>query len=268
MAQPMATRETDIVVVGAGHNALIAAAYLAAAGLEVAVLEARDVIGGNTVTEELTLPGFRHDSCSSAHVLIQSNPLIRDDELGLGRFGLSYVHPDPAVIMRLADGSSLVMRRGAEATAAGIAQRSPRDAEAYLRLLAEWDEGLKQAHARWNAGASDPGSSEQDRRYAKLRERSAWDVIHERFRDDGVRDFLLWLSFATIQRPRRSGTGVLPFAITAGRNQFGWAMPALPSARRISPPAGAHGETYAAAADPHRSPGEALPSVHRRARRG
>ena len=40
-------------------------------------------VGGNTVTEELTLPGFRHHSCSSAHVLIQSNPVIRDDELGL-----------------------------------------------------------------------------------------------------------------------------------------------------------------------------------------
>src|SRR6266571_4826120 len=225
MARPARNSEADVVVVGAGHNALIAAAYLACAELEVVVLEARDVIGGNTVTEELTLPGFRHDSCSSAHVLIQSNPLIRDDELGLRRFGLTYAYPDPAVVMRLGDGSSLVMRRDAEATAAGIARRSSRDAEAYLGLLAEWEDGLRQAHGRWNAGVLDPGSCEQDHRYAKLRDRSAWDVVHERFRDAGVRDFLLWLSFATIQRPRRPGTGVLPFAITAGRNQFGWAMP-------------------------------------------
>ena len=63
---------TEVVVIGAGHNSLVGAAYLARAGLEVLVLEASPTIGGNTRTEELTLPGFAHDSCSSAHVLIQN----------------------------------------------------------------------------------------------------------------------------------------------------------------------------------------------------
>ena len=66
----------EVVVIGAGHNSLVAAAYLADAGLEVLVLEAGATVGGNTRTEELTLPGFAHDSCSSAHVLIQNNPWI------------------------------------------------------------------------------------------------------------------------------------------------------------------------------------------------
>jgi phytoene dehydrogenase-like protein len=215
----------DVVVVGAGHNALVAAAYLAAAGLEVIVLEAQRVIGGNTVTEELTLPGYRHDSCSSAHVLIQSNPLIRDDELELGRYGLAYAYPDPAVVMRLRDGSSLVMHRDPAATAKEIATRSAPDAQAYLRLHEEWDAVLKGPHGRWNAGTLDPGGSAADRRYAELRERSAAAVVRERFTDDGVRDFLLWLSFATIQRPAAPGTGILPYAITTGRSRFGWAMP-------------------------------------------
>ena len=87
----MTTLEADVVVAGAGHNSLIAAAYLARAGFEVVVLEARDSIGGNTATEELTLPGFKHDSCSSAHVLIQSNPLMRNNELQLDRYGLRYI---------------------------------------------------------------------------------------------------------------------------------------------------------------------------------
>jgi phytoene dehydrogenase-like protein len=215
----------DVVVVGAGHNGLVAAAYLAAAGLEVVVLEGRDVIGGNTVTEELTLPGYRHDSCSSAHVLIQSNPLIRDDELNLGGYGLSYVHPDPAVVMRLRDGSSLMMHRDPAATAKEIAVRSARDAQAYLTLHEEWDSDLKGPHGRWNAGTLDPGANAADRRYAELREHSAAEVVRARFTDDGVRDFLLWLSFATIQRPDRPGTGILPYAITTGRSRFGWAMP-------------------------------------------
>src|SRR5215218_7579690 len=92
--------EVDVVVVGAGHNGLVCAGYLAEAGLQVLVLEARPLPGGNTITEELTLPGFAHDSCSSAHVLIQSNPLLADDELGLlSRYGLEYVLTDPAVVM-------------------------------------------------------------------------------------------------------------------------------------------------------------------------
>lgn len=230
-----ATGVADVIVVGAGHNGLVAAAYLAAAGLEVIVLEACDVIGGNTVTEELTLPGYRHDSCSSAHVLIQSNPLIRDDELDLGRYGLTYAHPDPAVVLRLGDGSSLVMHRDPVATAQEIAARSARDAQAYLALHEEWENDLKAPHGRWNAGTLDPGARAADRRYAELRARSAVDVVRERFADDGVRDLLLWLSFATIQRPDRPGTGINPFAITTGRSRFGWAMPvggsgALPEA--------------------------------------
>ena len=119
----MSRNSADVVVIGAGHNSLIGAAYLAAAGLEVVVLEEQPHVGGNTVTEELTLPGFRHDSCSSAHVLIQTNPVIRDDELGLlSRYGLRYVHTDPAVVLPLADGDALVMSRDRAETAADLAR--------------------------------------------------------------------------------------------------------------------------------------------------
>src|SRR3954468_22898238 len=93
---PVLPESVDVVVIGAGHNGLVAAGYLAAAGLEVLVLEAGSAPGGDTITEELTLPGFAHDSCSSAHVLIQNNPLLRDDELGLvATFGLDYILTDP-----------------------------------------------------------------------------------------------------------------------------------------------------------------------------
>ena len=51
----------DVVVAGAGHNSLIAAAYLSKAGYRCLVLEGRPVVGGNCVTEELTLPGFQHE---------------------------------------------------------------------------------------------------------------------------------------------------------------------------------------------------------------
>ncbi|MBL7261117.1 phytoene desaturase family protein [Paractinoplanes lichenicola] len=227
--------EADVVVVGAGHNGLICAAYLARAGLEVAVLEARPIPGGNTVTEELTLPGFAHDSCSSAHVLIQSNPLLQDDELGLlSTWGLRYEHTDPAVVLPRADGDTLVMHRDLDATADELARYSPADATAFRDLIGEWTTGLAAVHGRWSSGF-DLGDTPPAKAYAALRARSAWDVVHERFSHPAVRDLMVWLSLATIQDPRREGTGVLPSSIAAGRLRFGWSTPiggsgALPAA--------------------------------------
>src|SRR5271169_4747605 len=82
MAQQSARPDKfDIVVAGAGHNSLVTAAYLAKAGYRVVVLEYRPQVGGGVKTEEVTLPGFKHDTCSTAHGGIQANPVMRNDEL-------------------------------------------------------------------------------------------------------------------------------------------------------------------------------------------
>jgi phytoene dehydrogenase-like protein len=215
----------DVVVLGAGHNGLVCAGYLAEAGLRVAVLEAGRVVGGNTVTEELTLPGFAHDSCSSAHVLIQSNPLLADDELGLiSRWGLRYVHTDPAVVLPQPDGDTLVVHRDLDATADEIGRWSAPDAAALRTLIGEWRSGLAAIHGRWSSGLP-LGDSAAAGAYRDLRARTAWEVVHERFRHPVVRSMMLWLSLATIQDPRRPGTGVLPSSIAAGRLRFGWSTP-------------------------------------------
>ncbi|GAA3816521.1 NAD(P)/FAD-dependent oxidoreductase [Sphaerisporangium flaviroseum] len=234
----------DVVVIGAGHNGLVCAGYLAAAGLEVLVLEAGEIPGGNTVTEELTLPGFAHDSCSSAHVLIQSNPLIRDDELGLlAGHGLEYLMTDPAVVLPQPGGDALVMHRDLGGTADEIARWSTADAESFRGLIGEWSDGLAAVHGRWSSNLP-LGDGDAVRRYQALRARSAWEVVSERFADPVIRSFMLWLALATIQDPFRPGTGILPSSIAAGRINFGWTTPvggsgALPEAliRQI----GSHG---------------------------
>jgi phytoene dehydrogenase-like protein len=228
----------EVVVIGAGHNSLVCAAYLARAGLEVLVLEASATPGGNTRTEELTLPGFAHDSCSSAHVLIQNNPLIRDDELGLvADFGLEYLATDPAVVMPQADGDVLVMHRDLQGTVDELARWSAPDARAFEQLIGEWKDGLAAAHGRWSSHLPQPddGPAGITQRYLELRKQSAWDVIHQRFAHPVVRSFMLWLAMATIQDPRRPGTGFLPSSLAAGRLDFGWTTPvggsqALPDA--------------------------------------
>jgi phytoene dehydrogenase-like protein len=199
------------------------------------VLEGREVIGGNTVTEELTLPGWRHDSCSSAHVVIQSNPLISRDELGLiEKYGLRYLVTDPALIVPLDGHDALIIHPDVERTAIEFERFSTHDADALRETMREWDEGLRSAHAHFQAGLELP-ADEWSQRYNALRARSAWDVVMSTFEHPVIQRAVMWMGFATIQPPQRPGTGALPAAIMAGRLKFGWTTPlggsgALPDA--------------------------------------
>ncbi len=128
----------DAVVVGAGPNGLTAAVELARRGFSVAVFEARDTVGGGARTEELTLPGFRHDPCSAAHPLGINSPAFRD--LPLERYGLEWLHPPLPMAHPFPDGSAAVLSRSVGETAASFGAR---DAGAYRRLvepfLPRWD---------------------------------------------------------------------------------------------------------------------------------
>jgi phytoene dehydrogenase-like protein len=79
------TEQFDIVIAGADHNSLVTAAYLGKAGYSCLILEARPIIGGNTMTEELTLPGFLHDTCSTSHAIFMQSPIWSNQELPLAR---------------------------------------------------------------------------------------------------------------------------------------------------------------------------------------
>ncbi|MFH9859504.1 phytoene desaturase family protein [Streptomyces sp. NPDC017202] len=128
----------DVVVVGAGPNGLTAAAELARRGFSVALFEAKDTVGGGARTEELTLPGFRHDPCSAAHPLGVNSPAFR--ALPLERYGLEWLHSELAMAHPFPDGSAAVLSRSVAETAASF---GPRDAGAYRRLvepfLPKWD---------------------------------------------------------------------------------------------------------------------------------
>ena len=215
----------DVVVAGAGHNSLVAAAYLAKAGLEVRVLEARSVVGGNTATEELTLPGFLHDSCSTAHNLIQASPAIR--ELGLAEHGLEYLHPDPVVHVPFPDGTWLTQWRDLDRTCDEFAKFSRRDADPYRRLIAEYD-GAKGAFGAYRNNPVGRAPRPEEALGGRWRRRlamSAWDVIRAEFVDWHVRAFMLWMAIMTVQPAGRPGTGPLAYSLAYGRQQHSWTLP-------------------------------------------
>ena len=219
------TSEPDVIVAGAGHNSLVSAAYLACAGLQVLVLEARSVVGGNTATEELTLPGFLHDSCSTAHNLIQANPAIR--ELRLEEYGLEYLHPDPVVHLPFPDGTSITQWRDLERTCEEFAKFSRADADAYRRLISDYD-AVKQVFGAYrnNPIGSAPRPEEVlDGQWRRRLAMSAWDVVRGQFEDPHTRAFMLWMSLMTVQPPERPGTGLLAYSLTYGRQQHSWTFP-------------------------------------------
>lgn len=123
----------DAIVVGAGHSGLVGAFYLAQAGWRVLVLEARDVVGGCCVTEEV-VPGYRCSAVSnSSHSL---DPRIIAD-MELPRFGLRYSHPELASLTLFEDGRAFVPWPDREKRRAQVEKfaRGPRDVEGFGVVL-------------------------------------------------------------------------------------------------------------------------------------
>jgi phytoene dehydrogenase-like protein len=223
----------DVVVAGAGHNSLITAAYLAASGREVLVLDSRAIPGGGAATEELLGPGYRIDSCSTGHTLIQTNPLLLQDELGLKeRYGLEYLVPDPFAHVAFPDGEQLTAWMDLERTVEEISRFSKADGEGYRRLLADYDE-VKHVFAAgtFNPVGFGPSAEQLLREHPKgnmwLRRRalSAWDVIRHEFQSRHVQAFLLWQAYQTLVPIESPGSGPLVYSIVFGRQRRSWTIP-------------------------------------------
>ena len=114
-------RVSDAVVIGAGPNGLAAAIRLAEAGRSVLLLEAADAPGGAVRTEELTLPGFKHDTFSSVYPASAASPVFA--RMPLAEHGLEWVHPAAAYAHPLPGGEAKLLYRGLDETAASLGGR-------------------------------------------------------------------------------------------------------------------------------------------------
>jgi phytoene dehydrogenase-like protein len=225
----MANNEFDVVVMGAGHNGLVAAAYLAKAGKRVLVLERNPYYGGGVLTRELTLPGFRHDVHSSSHIMLQGNPMMVNDELGLrGRFGLRYKTQELPHATLFPDGSHLVTSRNFRETCESIAQFSKRDAEAYARFAQIGEQMLPMMLAGIYAPPVPMGpllnlmlASPEGQEMFQQMVRSPLDYVNEWFEDDRVKIHILRPAMELLQFPDEMGTSMAVFLFPVLQNKFG-----------------------------------------------
>jgi beta-carotene ketolase (CrtO type) len=136
----------DAIVIGAGHNGLTCACYLARAGLTVLVLEQYHTVGGMTITEEITLPGFHSDLHAFGYQFGNLSPAPA--ELGLANFGFELLYPDPNFSQAFPDGGLVSMYRDLEKTVASISRYSRKDGETWRRMFQDFL-AVKEDIAAW-----------------------------------------------------------------------------------------------------------------------
>lgn len=223
----------DIVTVGSGHNGLVAAAYLAVAGKTVAVLERNAWFGGGVVTRELTVPGFRHDQHSMAHIFIQANPLLLEDELKLkARYGLKYVFPDPPVCGLFEDGQTLSLYRDRERTWAELAKLSRHDADAYRKLseqAAAWlpmiTSTLYSAPMPMGASTAMLDQSREGRELWRTTQMSLHELLSRYFENDRVRLLFARIAGENLVSPDEKGTALGIFVFLGFLEAYGFGVP-------------------------------------------
>lgn len=226
-------RTVDAVVVGAGHNGLVAANLLADAGWEVLVLEATGTAGGAVRTAELTAPGFRHDVYSAFYPLGAASPVLR--ELDLPAYGLTWRHAPAVLAHVLPDGRCAVLSRDPDETAASVSAFDARDGRAWAGEVRRWrrigepllDAVLRpfppvRAGARlaWRLGAGDA------MRFARLAVQPVQEFARETFHGAGARLLFAGNALHTDLGPEQAGSAVYGWLLAMLGQSVGFPVPA------------------------------------------
>jgi phytoene dehydrogenase-like protein len=192
----------DVVFIGAGHNALVAATYLAKEGRSVCLLEQNAAPGGWVHSAQLTLPGFIHDSYSALHPIFVGGPVFAELGTELGQHGLRYVQGDVSTGASFPDGRSAAIETDPDALSAELDRFGER--EAWTRLIAEASPHLDSVLALLGMDLDSPEAttlmdalrrdSASSLPFATLLSASGLDLLGERFASEElVMTWLPWL---------------------------------------------------------------------------
>lgn len=224
----------DIIIAGGSHNGLACAAYLSLYGLKVFVAERNAWVGGGAVTEEVAVPGFKHDLFSSSHIFIHMNPdFTAELKPELEKHGLEYLWAEDAITGHpYAEGPGIVLYRDLEKTVDSIAEYSARDAQTYRQIVEDFVE-IKDGFAK--AIFSPPvqpslqpaameNSPEGLRRLREF-QLSLRAFTEEKFENEYVRSMILGWSLAPHTRPDQEGMGGGFYVMVPSVHYYGQAIP-------------------------------------------
>jgi len=196
----------DVIIIGAGHNGLVCAAYLLKAGYTVLLLEKRSVPGGAATTEAIIpeAPRFQFNRCAIDHEFIHLGPVV--EELELTKYGLEYLYCDPVVFCPHPDGKYFLAHQSVEKTCVGIAKYSERDARKYAEFVDLWQRTINSMIPIFNAPPksiidiagnydfkkvkdflSVVGSTNKALDFVRTMLSSAEDILHEYFDTETVK---------------------------------------------------------------------------------
>jgi phytoene dehydrogenase-like protein len=193
----------DGIIIGAGPNGLTVAAYLARAGLKILVLEKRFEAGGGLCTEQVTLPGFLHNTHAVYMPMVDYAPPLRDfDDYLTGYYDLEFVFPSLVMAMPFADGTSLRLYRDVDKTCESIGQFSKKDAETYRRIAERYRVLTEDFLGPATYVMAKPAfeqmitlmQTDVGREITELTEKTPRDIIDGLFENDKVRCLFLYLS--------------------------------------------------------------------------
>lgn len=207
--------EHDYLVLGGGHNGLVAAGYMCKAGMDVGIIEGRSFYGGGAQTRELSVPGFMQETDSVAHGFIQGNPVLQNDELGLiSKYGLNYFTPEEQFANIFEDGTWWGQYVDLDRTCESIAKVSEKDAEGY-RNFVEWagkltpmlGSSLYSPCPEFGQIISLLNSDPNGQELARALFCSADTIVNEFFTDEYVKVGLLKIVTEAMMSPWQDGTG-------------------------------------------------------------
>ena len=216
----------DAIVIGAGPNGLMTAAYLAKAGLKVAVIERRYEIGGGLVTEEIMWPCYYSNAHVIYHMMVDYMPIMKD--FNLDNHAMSWLKPNLQTAMAFEDGSSLLLTRMIEDTRDSFLRYSVKDAVAFGKVMRTWRRIVDEIIAPLTyMPAMSPmdlsvtlDKTDVGRELLELSEKSPYEIITENFENDRIRALLLYVSCMWGLDPMESGTGLfVPLLLCRGINK-------------------------------------------------